>query len=334
MFGMRFIKFDATTYVMHYRNGKIVKEGRGLAFFYYAPNSSITAVTLGSSDIQFIFNETTNDFQSVSIQGQITYKIENPKQLAELLDYTVDYKGNHKSDDAKKLNQRLINEAQTATSAYIQSLSLKTALRSAKTIEEKIIEGLRSSQAVSLLGVSPMSVNVVAIKPTPEMGRALETSTREALQQEADGAIYQRRNFAVEQERRIKESELNTEISVEEKKKQITEKKMESKIIEQENERRIREMKMEADIVVEEQRKQLVDLRVENQKKEADSKKYVLEANLLPYKEMDWKTLMAIGKEGYDPKLNVAIAFRELSQNAQKIGTLNVTPDLLEAMIK
>ena len=52
------------------------------------------------------------------------------------------------------------------------------------------------------------------------MERALETETREKLQQEADQAIYLRRNFAVEQERKIKESELNTEIAVEEKKKQ------------------------------------------------------------------------------------------------------------------
>ena len=62
------------------------------------------------------------------------------------------------------------------------------------------------------------------------MTRALETETREMLQQEADQAIYGRRNFAVEQERKIKESELNTEIAVEEKQKQIAEKKMESDV--------------------------------------------------------------------------------------------------------
>jgi regulator of protease activity HflC (stomatin/prohibitin superfamily) len=62
-----------------------------------------------------------------------------------------------------------------------------------------------------LLGVEVLAVNVVAVKPSPEMSKALETTTREALQQEADEAIYQRRNFAVEQERKIKESQLNTE---------------------------------------------------------------------------------------------------------------------------
>ncbi len=83
MLGIKFIKFDSMTYVIQYKNGKVKREGKGLAFFYYSPTSSITAIPLGSRDIQFIFNETTKDFQTITIQGQITYKIENPKQLAD-----------------------------------------------------------------------------------------------------------------------------------------------------------------------------------------------------------------------------------------------------------
>ncbi len=83
MFGIKFSKFDSMTYVVHFKHGKIKREGRGLSFYYFAPSSSISAIPLGSRDIQFIFSETTRDFQIVSIQGQITYKIENPKQLAD-----------------------------------------------------------------------------------------------------------------------------------------------------------------------------------------------------------------------------------------------------------
>lgn len=333
MFGIRFIKFDSTMYVIHYKNGKIKHEGRGLSFYYYAPKSSITAVPVGSNDIPFIFNETTTDFQGITIQGQITYKINNPKQLAELLDFTVDYNAQYKTEDAEKLDQRLINEAQTATSSFIQSLSLKEALRSAKKIENEIANGLKQSKAVEMLGVEPLSINVVAIKTTPEMTRALETSTREGLQKEADLAVYERRNFAVEQERIIKESELSTQIAVEEKKKQISEKKMEARIMQQENDRKLREMKMEADIALEEQKQSLIDMKVENQKKEADSNKYVVSASLEPYKEMDWKILSALSGSGSNPKSNMALAFRELAENAQKIGSLNITPDLLNNIL-
>ena len=109
---------------------------------------------------------------------------------------------------------------------------------------------------------------------------------------------------------------------------------MEAKVKEQENKRKLREMEMEADIAVEDQKKQLIDMQVDNQRKEADSQKYMLESTLEPYKKMDWKTLMAINKDGLNPKLNVAVAFRELAENAEKIGTLNITPDLMESMIQ
>jgi regulator of protease activity HflC (stomatin/prohibitin superfamily) len=333
MFGIKYIKFDSSKFVIHYSGGKIKREGRGLAFFYFAPSSSIVAIPMGSNDFQFIFNETTKDFQTVSIQGQITYKITNPKQLSEMLDFTVDAYGFSKTSDAEKLSQRLINDAQTAASSFIASLTLREALKSAKIIEGKITEGLKSSRAVELLGVELLSSNILAVKPSPEMARALEAETREALQQEADQAVYLRRNFAVEQERKIKESELSTEIAVEEKKKQIAEKKTETDIQKEQSNRKLREMKMDADISVEEQKKKLLDLKVDNEKKEADSKGYVLQATLKPYKDMDWRTLMAIGKDSSDPKMQMAVAFRELAENAQKIQTLNITPDLLQTIV-
>jgi hypothetical protein len=211
---------------------------------------------------------------------------------------------------------------------------MKEAIRSAKRIEETIKTGIQASEAIKLLGIEPVSVNITAIKATPEMERALEAQTRESVQQEADQAIYNRRNFAVEQERKIKESELNTEIAVEEKRKQIVEKQMETKFLTQENEQKLNEFKLKADITAEQQRKQLIELKVENEKKQADALSYKLDVTLKPYKDMDWKTLLAIGKGGADPKANIALAFRELAENAQKIGNLNISPDLLQNLIQ
>ena len=53
---------------------------------------------------------------------------------------------------------------------------------------------------------------------------------------EADEAIYARRNSAVEQERAIKENELNTEIAIETKKRQIRETQMDAERAVQEKE--------------------------------------------------------------------------------------------------
>lgn len=332
MFGIKHIKFDSMTYVLHYKNGNIRREGRGLSFFYFTPNSSIVAIPMGSNDLPFIFKETTNDYQTVSIQGQISYKIGSPKTLADNLDFTVTEDGQYKKNDTEKLNQRIINEAQTATASFIHGIALKEAIRSAKKIEANILEGLKNSSAISLLGIEILSASILAIQATPEMARALETETREKLQQEADQAIYERRNFAVEQERKIRESELNTEIAVEEKQKQIAEKKMESEVQKAENDRRLREMKLAADISVENQRKQLIEQKTTNDKKEADTQGYIIETTLKPYRETDWKTLTALANNN-DPKFNISLAFRQLAENADKIGNLNISPELLDSIL-
>jgi hypothetical protein len=179
-----------------------------------------------------------------------------------------------------------------------------------------VLAGLKSSEAVAQLGVEILNLSLLSIRPTPEMAKALEAEAREALQRRSDEAIYARRNNAVEQERRIKESELNTEIVVEEKRRQI------------------RETQMAADIAIEQQRAALTDQRIENDRKEADSRAYALEATLKPVRNVDWRTLMTLSQHGGDPKTIMALAFQELASNAQKIGELNISPDLLRTLIE
>jgi hypothetical protein len=334
MFGINYIKFESMTYVILYKNGKIVKEGKGLSFFYYAPNSSIVAIPMGSSDINFIFTETTSDFQEVSIQGNITYKIENPQQLAQLLDYTVNESGNYKKNDFEKLNERLVNEAQTATSSFIRELDLVNSINSSKELSAEVYQNLKDSNAISELGITPLRVSILAIKATPETKKALESKAREELLKKADLAIYERRNFSVEQERMIKQSELNTEIAIVEKEKEIAEKQMERDVAEAENDRKIREMKVQADFSIETQRKDLMDIQVVNEKKSADAKGYAIEAMIKPYRSIDWRQIAALNPQSGDPANNIALAFRELAENAGKIGTLNISPDLIETLIK
>jgi hypothetical protein len=74
MFGMRFIKVEPTDFVLQYKRGKVVREGAGLSFFYFAPTTSLVRIPMGSVDVPFIFAEVTADFQSVTVQGQLTFR--------------------------------------------------------------------------------------------------------------------------------------------------------------------------------------------------------------------------------------------------------------------
>lgn len=315
MFAIRFMKATPTTYVLHFKNGRVRQEGPGLSFFYYAPTSTIVTVPLESADVPFAFQESTADFQSVSIQGQLTYRVSDPKRLSSLLDFSIGPLGTFRSEDYRKLPERLVHTTQTLMRAETQKLSLRDALTSSGPLSVSVLAGLKSSESVAQLGVEIMNLSLLSIRPTPEMAKALEADAREALQRRSDEAIYARRNNAVEQERRIKESELNTEIAVEEKRRQI------------------RETQMAADIAIEQQRASLMEKRIENDRKEADSRAYALEATLKPVRNVDWRTLMTISQHGPDPKTMIALAFQEMASNAQKIGELNISPDLLRSLV-
>ncbi|MEW6277525.1 MAG: SPFH domain-containing protein [Candidatus Eremiobacterota bacterium] len=315
MLGFRFVKAPPTTHVMLYHNGEITREGPGLSLIYFDLISTLVAVPLESVDVPFAFMEVTADFQTVTVQGQLTYRVRDPRVVAGLLDFSADHRLIHLSDGPEKLQTRLVQVAQVVTRSSIQGMTLKQALTRVEEVATDVIRALQESPAITMLGVEVLAVTVVSIQPTPEMSRALEAEAREALQRAADEAIYDRRNAAVEQERRIRESELNTELAVEAKRRQI------------------REAQMAADIAVEEQRTQLLSQRLENDRQEADTRAYALEAVLKPVREVDWKTLMAVSGGGTDSRLMIAVAFRELAENAQKIGELNMSPDLLRALV-
>jgi len=312
---LAYSKNPPTTYVLHYRNGVVRREGAGLAFWYFRPASTIVAVPLASRDVPFAFSEVTADFQPVTVQGQLTYRIADPRRVAGLLDFSVRATGQYVSDDPGKVPDRLIQTAQIYARAVVQRMTLRDALASSDALVTQVTAGLREAEPVRMLGVEILALTVLAIKPTPDIARALEANAREALQRHADEAIYSRRNASVEQERRIKESELQTEIAVQEKQRQI------------------RETQIDADIAVEERRSALVERRSENERRDADTRAYALQATLEPVRNVDWRTLMAVGGAA-DPKLMIALAFRELAENAAKIGQINVTPDLLEALTK
>jgi hypothetical protein len=49
---------------------------------------------MGSNDFTIYFSESTNDYQTVTIQGQISYA--NPKTLSDVLDFTFKIMDNTK----------------------------------------------------------------------------------------------------------------------------------------------------------------------------------------------------------------------------------------------
>jgi len=334
MFGIRFIKVEPTDFVLQFKRGKVVREGAGLSFFYFAPTTSLVLVPIGSVDVPFIFEEVTADFQQVTVQGQITYRVADPKKLSNLMNFTLSTSGKgYSSEDPKKLPQRLINHAQALMRTTLKSLPLRDAVGQSDRLVTSLREGLQGSEVIASLGIEVLGLSIIAIKPTPETARALEAPAREQILREADDAIYARRNAAVEQERAIKENELNTEITVENKKRQIREAQMDAEKSVQQKRHEIREAEMSAAIALEEKKKNLVVLSTANAREEADAKAYAISAVMKALSQTDSKTLQVLASVGMEPGRLVALAFKELAESADKIGQLNVSPELLRELL-
>ena len=117
MLGINYLKVPPTTHVMQFKRGQVVASGAGLSFFYYGPTSVIVTVPIASTDVPFVFNEVTADYQDATIQGELTYRVVEPSRLAALLDFSIDSLGRYRTEDPAKLNDRLIHAARSSRAA-------------------------------------------------------------------------------------------------------------------------------------------------------------------------------------------------------------------------
>src|SRR5207237_2156512 len=132
------------------------------------------------------FNEVTADFQDVTLQGQLTYRVIDPKRLAQLLNYTIYTNGRYVSDDPRKLDERLVSFTQVLASAITHRLRLREVLGAYYIIVGEVLTGLKGSASVGMLGVEILGLAVLSIKPSPETGKAIEADAPESLLTLAD----------------------------------------------------------------------------------------------------------------------------------------------------
>jgi regulator of protease activity HflC (stomatin/prohibitin superfamily) len=335
MFGIRFIKVQPTTYLMKYRGGAVTREGAGLSTLYYAPTTSLVAVPIGSRDASFIFQHSARDFQAITVQGVVAYRIGDPKKAASMLNFALKADGKtYESDDPEKLSQRILNAADVLAQQAIKTMTLKEALQASDRISDAIFTGLQTRADIALLGFEILGVSVRGVKPSPDTAKALEAEAREAILRNADEAIFARRNFAVEQERAIRESELDTEIAVERKKRSIRETQMDAdaSVVAKQNE--LREAGMVADIALEDKRKGFVTLNAENTRALADAEAYRVGALMKILAGVDTKVIQALTAAGMQPNQLIAQAFSGIAEKAERIGQLSISPDLLQALLE
>lgn len=334
MLGIRFIKSQPTVHLMQFRAGRVVREGAGLSFFYYAPATTLVSVPVASQDRPFILELVTADFQSVTVQGQVTYRIGDPHRTAGMMDFSLGKDGrSYVSEDPKRLGDRVAMQVEVIVQQAVQALELKEALRASASIARTAQTELARQPEIEALGLEILGVSVMAVKPTPDIARALEAEARESNLKAADDAVYLRRMSAVQNERAIRQNELDTDIAVELKKRQIREAQMEAKATLMRKENELRDEQMAADIHLEEKRKAFVAGQAHNSRTLAEAEAHRVAAVMQALEKADPRIVNALAAAGMQPGQLIAQAFGGIAERAERIGQLNMSPELLQGLL-
>jgi len=213
---VRHLRGYATTHVAHVRNGRTVHAVVGASFWYRPLSAVLTEVPVDDRDLALLLHARTSDFQDVSVQATLTYRVVDPAVAAGRVDFSIDPEnGRWRGTPLDQVAGLLTESAQQHAVDLVASAPLTTVLAGGvRPLRTAIAEGLAADGRLAETGLAVIGVRVVAVRPEPEVEKALRTPTREQVQQEADRATYERRAVAVERERAIGQNELQTQIEL------------------------------------------------------------------------------------------------------------------------
>ena len=294
---LRHLRSEPTYHVLRYRRGELRGDGAGLAFWFRPISTAVAEVPIDDRELPFMFRVRSADFQELIVQGVITFRVADPAALARRVDFTLDLDtGRWAQAPLEQVAGLLSQLAQQFVVDELVKLDVRTILHGGVApIRDRIDRGLRGEPALTELGIELVAVRVADLAPSAEVEKALRQPTREAIQQRADEATFQRRALAVEKERAIAENELANRIELARREEELV---AQSAV----NDRRRAESRAEEFAVVE-----AAKLRSERERAE-------IQASL-------------------PPDVLRALALQELAGALGSVDHLTVTPDLLQPLL-
>jgi regulator of protease activity HflC (stomatin/prohibitin superfamily) len=219
----RHLRSDAASHVLLYEGGQLRRNGRGLSFWFLPLSTSIAEVPVDDRDQSFLFHARSADFQDVTVQGVLTYRVVDPARLTERVDFSIDLRtGAHLTQPLERLALTLAQLAERETWGYVARTPVREVLAEGQArIRDRVAEALTGHESLLAIGLAIVSVSVLSVKPKAELEKALEAPTRERIQQDADEAAFTRRAQAVDKERAIQENELANRIELSKREEEL-----------------------------------------------------------------------------------------------------------------
>ena len=313
------LRADASSYVQLYRKGKQVHVGRGLAFWFMPDGSSITEIPMDDRQMTFVVKGQSSDFQEITVQGAVVWRVADPTILGNRVDFTIDLKtGALVAQPINQINAVLTGLVRQYTHAYLQQQGVRDLLKAgAAPLQHVVSEAFAAEASVRAMGLEVVTVNVANVAPSSELARALQAPTYESLQQQADEASFARRAQAVEKERAIAENELNNQIELAARKKDLIQREATNARSKVEAEAANRRIDAEAEAAMQTIR--------------ADAEAHGIRTVDLAKAEAEKARMDVFGDVA--PAVLFALAAQEFAGKVKSVDSLTITPDMLSGLL-
>lgn len=295
-------------YVLHYHGQELVHSGRGLAIWVWPLSESVAEVPVDDRDLMLAVHGRTSDYQDVTVQGVVTYRVTEPERLAQRVDFAIDLRtGQYAREPITRIEALLSQLAQEEVLRYLARSPIRDVLTDGiARVREAIDAALAAAPQLPEFGLTVTAVRMTGIRPNPDLEKAIEAPVRERIKQDSDEAAFGRRALAVEKERAIAENEMQNRIELA---------KREERLVEQEGMNAKRKALDAAD----------------TQQIAADSEARRIETVEGARKKIEREWLTAL-RETPGPVL-ATVAATAFAEHIDHIDTLQLTPDLLNTVL-
>ena len=305
---------------MRYRRGELVREGTGLAFWFRPITTAIAEIPVDDRELPFLFHARSADYQRVTVQGAITFRVTDPERLADRIDFSIDLEqGVWSGEPLEQVGGLLTQLAQQFVIDRLAARELRAILaEGVAPIRARIDSGLAEEPALGALGLQVVAVRVADVAPTAEVEKALQQPAREQIQSQADEATFARRATAVENERAIAENELANRIELARREEQLVSQHGT-------NERRRAE---------EEAAARMVAARAADERERLEARRRADAIDLVEQAGLRIERERAEIQQAMAPDVLLALALRELAGQLGNIEHLTITPDLIGPLLQ
>ncbi len=316
---VRHLRGSATSYVTHLVSGRARHAGVGGSFWFLPLTAVLSEVPVDDRELPVVVTGRTSDLQLATVNATIGYRFTDPEVAATRLDFGICPRtGEWTATPLEQVATLIADTASGHAIDAIAGMTLDVALRSGGgAIRDAMARGLRGDPRLTEMGITVLSTRLALVRPTPDMEKALATPAREAVQQEADRATYERRALAVEREAAIGENELANEIELSRRREELLAQ-------EGANARRQALDLAEAERIANDA---AAERRVRLAEADATATRVVGEA------EAQTQRALLTAYADAPQHVVTGLALRDLAAHLPEIGQLVVTPDMLASLV-